>query len=765
MRRPLCLICLAFVVTVMSVLIMHPPPSESYSDLVGRIVTLEGQVYRKEKKEDICYIYMKQIVISDEPIHSNSLSKYENLHSKTSQSNPESNKKNFDIQGTLCLLPIKLEPKMGSVLQIRGKVAIYPIATNEGEFDQQKYWKMQTIDFQLKDCAILKRSKHYNFWSEFLYQGRNKCGEVYDAILGERHASVLKAMILGDKKTLDRDIKNIYQRNGIAHILAISGLHISMIGMGIYKLLRKSYVPIGCASLISIFFMINYGIMTDMSSSACRATVMFAFYLLAKMTRRSYDMLTAMTLSAVYLIAEQPQYVFHTGFQLSFAAILAIGLVNPAFKHWFPSKIKCISSFFTSLSISVTTMPLLLFSFYEIPTYATLINVIIIPLMTIVLLSGIISILACEISIQLGKIAALPCTGIFVFYEWICYLAELLPMHSWIVGKPSIIQIILFYMGLLILVCCYERISWQGATLFLAIIISLLTVKIKDDLEITMIDVGQGDGFLIQNANGNAYLIDSGSSSRFGVGTYQVIPFLKAKGIGELQYVFASHSDKDHVNAIEEIIEQSENGNGIRMKYLVIPGIGSRDQDEAYKNIVLKAKEKNIPIIYMNKGDVLKDDNLKITCLHPPKKFIPENGNAYSNVLWISYRNFDALFTGDVEGNGEKELIGTLQNWLRRSADKNKDVHLEILKVAHHGSKNTTSDKFLALSNPQIGLLSCALHNSYGHPHKELLNRLEKHKISYFMTSQEGAVKIRTDGKKIWITTFFGNQKYQSICR
>ncbi len=766
MRRPLCLVCLAFVVTVMSILLIFPPPTEEYSSLEGRIYTLEGRVYRKELKEDICYVYLQQVQFCDKSNNSGFNSKSDNLHSKTNQNEPINiiNQK-YKIQGVICLVPEKSEPHIGSILQIRGKIAVYPGATNEGEFDQQKYWKIQKIDFQLRDAMILGSTKSFNYWNEYLYQCKNKCEKVYEVILEDSHASILKAMVLGNRKTLDQETKSLYQRNGIAHILAISGLHISLIGMGIYLILRRLYLPISCASFASIFIMFNYGIMTDMSSSACRAIVMFAIHLLAKTAKRSYDMLTAMTLSAVCIIVEQPEYVFYTGFQLSFGAIIAIGLVCPAFRHWCHSKVKCVSSLVTSFSISITTMPIILFSYYEIPTYAILLNLIIIPLMALLLLFGLAIIPIGSISAYYGKIVALPCIGILTLYNWLCHMAELLPGHSWIAGKPSVMQIIIFYIGLGVLVCCYEKISWQGAMLMLTVILSILTIKVNDDLTVTMIDVGQGDGFCIQNPTGNTYLIDSGSSSKDKVGTYQVIPFLKSRGIRELQYVFATHSDKDHINGIEEIIEQSGDGNGIRMNHLVLPGIGRSDQDNAYQDMIDTAKSKKITVIYMNAGDILTDGEVSFTCLHPQKGFVPDSANAYSNVLWLSYRKFDALFTGDVEENGEKALIEALKGNLFKNAEKKEKVHLEILKVAHHGSKNSTSDDLLTQSNPEIGLLSCGLHNSYGHPHKELLERLEQNHIPYVMTSREGAVQIRTDGRKIRITTFLGSREYWCMCR
>lgn len=754
MRRPLCLACLAFVVTIMLVLIISTPPSGENTITEGEWLQVEGTVYQKEQKEDILYVYIRNIKFFNKQFKSDN-----------SNQNPQTNQINFPDtkqEGIQCILSREQEPKLGSRILLEGKARHFPEATNEGEFNQRFYWRIQRIDVQIKDAAIIMESGEYNHWQEALYRVRKLCEERYDRYMSKAHASVMKAMLFGNKKEIDSEIKNLYQRNGIAHMLAISGLHISIIGMGFYKLLRKAYIPISVASGISIFVMYHYGIMTGMSSSAGRAIIMFIIQLLAQITKRSYDMLTAMALAAVCIVVEQPLYVFYTGFQLSFGAILGIGLVYPALRHY------CQNRFFgallASVSISLTTMPVILFSYYEIPRFAIFLNIVCIPLMTILVTCGLALLPIGVISGYLGQIGAIPCILILSLYEKICLVTEKLPGHSWIVGKPSLIRIMLFFLALGILAVFYERVTKELAIFLIVMAISILTGRVRDDLLITAIDVGQGDGFCIQNENGNNYLIDAGSSSKKNVGKYQVIPTLKAKGIGELQYIFVSHSDSDHTSAVIELLEQAGDGNGIKINGIVLPGIQQSYQDEGYRELVQIAEEKGVFVSFMKTGDSLKDGKLEFLCLHPGESFVPEGANSYSNVLLVSYGEFEALFTGDVEGNGELALIQQLKKYRTkyevergRKGISDKEFQIEWLKVAHHGSKNSTSGEFLEICSPKAAVLSNGKNNSYGHPHKELLQRLEEQNIPYHMTSQEGAITLQTNGKKIKLTKFVEN--------
>lgn len=734
MRRPLCLACLAFVVVVMVLLILFKAPVFSLGEKEGESVVVTGRVEQKEKKEDTWIVHLSQITYHNQPEQPSDSRQTEAKDTGT-----------FEPEGILCYLEDTKEPKLGSYIKVKGKLESFRAATNYGEFNKYSYYRTQRLYCQMKRGELQAESTTYLKLNEGLYQLRKRLEAVYDSVFLPKDSSVMKAMLLGNKTELDLDTKALYQRNGIAHILAISGLHISIIGMGLYRLLRKMRIPLAAAAAGSVTVMYCYGIMIGMGTSAYRAIFMFAIHLLAEVTMRTYDMITAMAMAAVCIILEQPLYVFHTGFQLSFSAILAIGLVSPVFLHHLPSKIPIINTVLISFSISFTSMPILLSAYFELPLYSILLNLIIIPIMTILLLCGLtmLPILSLTTNKILEWILSIPCVAILRFYEILCFMVERLPYNTWIAGKPSIFQIILFYTGLILIACFYEVISGWLILFGIAIMTVLLTIHPGTGLTITMIDVGQGDSFCLEADSGRSYLIDGGSSNKQKTGQYQIIPFLKAKGIAKLDYVFVTHSDSDHTSGVKELMGQAAASNGIRIDTLVLPYLKTAYQDEAYCELAEQANQQGIPVIYMKKGDFVIDGKLQIECLHPDSGFIPDSVNAYSMVLSVTYGEFDTLFTGDVEENGEDALILELRS--RKEEGTLKDY--ELLKVAHHGSQYTNSQELLELCRFEMGFISCGKGNSYGHPHIETIGRLEKEGIEWRNTKEEGAVSINISGR------------------
>lgn len=493
-----------------------------------------------------------------------------------------------------------------------------------------------------------------------------------------------------------------------------------------------------------------------MGSSVRRAIFMFLLQLLSEITRRSYDMLTAMAVAAVSIILEQPLYVFDGGFQLSFGAIMGIGLVYPALQYHVPEN-KLYHMIMASVSISMTTLPLILYHYYEIPRYSVLMNICIIPTVGILVvcgmgmlfIGGISELLTGSLPATIDGILSMPCIFLLNLYERFCGVIENLPGQTWITGKPQIGLILLYYIALLLIVCFHEKLPGLIALLLVITGILLMTTKVNTGLTITSIDVGQGDCFFIRSETNHVYLIDAGSSSRNKVGTYQTIPYLKSQGVNQIEAIFVSHADSDHMNGVLEIMEQAQTGNGIQVKQLVLPKIANIHKDDGYRELEQTAYENEIPIVYMKAGDMLTDGRLRVTSLHPSEQFIPTDSNSYSNVLWVSFDEFDGLFTGDVEANGEEALLNTLYKW----KNQEKLNSMELLKVAHHGSKNSTPLSMLELLEPEISVISCGEQNHYGHPHEELLERLEKIQTKTYRTDECGAITIKTNGKQMTIST------------
>ena len=723
MRRPVCLIGLAFVVIIRIYLYLCPLPVPDLEQADKSMVTLTGQVEKKEYRisnnQEVLVVYLKDVQVI----------------------NPQ-----LQISGVMCYMEAE-EPNIGSYVQIRGKLRAFSKATNPGEFDAASYYQILNIQARIQNAVILKETQSYDRFREGLYKIRCYFSALLDACYGEKDASVMKAILLGEKSGLDEDIKMLYQLNGVIHILSISGLHISMIGMGLYKILHKCRCPMILNILFSIAFMYCYGVMTGMSISAVRAIMMFGFHIAAGLFGRTYDMLTAMAVSAITVLFRQPLYLYHSGFLFSFGAILAIGLFLPVLEENLLWKTKVEKVMSTGLAVSVITLPVYLCFYYEYPLYSLLLNLLIIPGTSVVVSGGLCTLTAAACYLPLGKFAALPAHIILAFYEICCTLTLKLPGSRNILGKPETWQIVMFAAIICVAVFCSKK--WSRLQFWMGILIAMLclTMRFQSGLQITVIDVGQGDGIYIADDRGGHYLIDGGSSSKSDVGTYQILPFLKEEGVDSLDAVFVTHMDSDHYNGIRTLIEDM-NTNGIPIKNLFLPDIGENSKSEAYIELAELAEKQGISVQYIHKGDILRHGKLKFTCLHPEKGAEQET-NESSIVLYLEYKAFTALFTGDLEGSGEEEV--------RQELECDADLQGEgitLLKVAHHGSRNSTGEAFLVTASPNVALISAGKDNSYGHPHEELLQRLTEAGSHIYVTAEGGAITVTYRDGKVRVKQF-----------
>lgn len=723
--------CLAFVVMISILQIFIQFPFRSYENLEGQTIQISGQVYSKQIKNDKKIISLK------------------NIQGKNIAPNEK-------VQ-VLCYLEEDSFPYIGSTILIEGKVQPFPKATNPGEFNQQGYYQVLDMNFRLNNSKILKIGRNYNYHGELLYQIKERIKSIVDKGLPEKEAGILNAMMLGEKGFLDEEIKSLYQRSGISHVLAISGLHITLLGMGVYKLLRKCSLSITLSSILSIFLMYEYGIMTGFGTSTARAIFMFTIHLVGQIIGRTYDLITAMAIACVLLLCVQPLYLRHSGFLLSFGAIMGIALVNSSIQKWIPDLLlkgkivkKIVQGFCSSISITLTTLPILLSSFYEYPIYSTFLNLFIIPLMTILFLFAVLGIAVGLVSQTGAYLLFFPCNIILIIYEKAALLIEKLPYGKWITGKPEPWQIVCYYCLLFVTICLIEfyRSSFRKKSMIVLLVgIALLCGTFGKKLTITMLDIGQGDALVIQTAQGQTVMIDGGSSSKKKIGMYQMIPFLKYSGISSVDYLFISHMDSDHISGIVELME-SVNEHGIKLKNLVVSQYAIRD--DAYSNVIRMAKEKEITILGMKGGDSLLLGEIELNCIYPYEGEVYENNNSSSMVLELLSENFSGIFMGDLEENKERQVLDTL---------KSKNVQKEeydLLKVSHHGSNNSSAAYFLEYIRPSLSIISCGRKNRYGHPGKDTLERLKQVNSKVMVTAEEGAIQIEIleNGKKMSIKSY-----------
>lgn len=393
---------------------------------------------------------------------------------------------------------------------------------------------------------------------------------------------------------------------------------------------------------------------------------------------------------------------------------------------------KCFSeAFLGSLGIQLVTLPILLSSYYEAPLYSVLANFLLLPLMGGVLFASLGGIIMGGIQIFLGKF----CFG-FVHYclflfDTVCRILANLPCPNMILGKPFLWQIVLYYVGLLAFCSLQKRRDSRKNRLFLlaSVVIICLPVHRVAGIEITNLDVGQGDCTCIRT-NIGTLLVDGGSSDVSDVAKYRIVPYLKSQGVSYLEYVFVTHSDSDHISGIRGLLEDPHHM-GLKIGTVVLPKIEKKDV--AYVELVALCKKAGVNVVFMEKGDRIEWGEAVISCLHPYASYKWETENNYSLVLQLCYRRFNGLLTGDLEAEGERELQGQIG-------------HATYLKVGHHGSKGASSEDFLQRVTPDLAVLSAGRKNRYGHPSAEVMERLREVGAKMYCTIEKGAVTVESDG-------------------
>lgn len=683
--------------------------------------------------------------------------------------------------------------RIGSTVQISGNLQYFETAGNPGEFNAWSFYSNRGVLFRVNEALITAQSQSYNKISHGLFCLKKNREAVFIKYLSQEDAAIMSGMVFGDKNAIDKDINALFQRNGISHILAISGLHISFIAMGVYYLLRRIPIPLILTAIISELFIILYAIMVGFSSSAFRSVIMISIFLLSKIFKRTYDLLTSLSVACILTILMEPGLIFDCGFLLSFTAIVGMGVLLPVLNKAILPKNKILKNLVSCIAVFFTTLPVLLYFYYEVPIYAILLNLIVIPLSSPLMgLSFILLMIADTIPFLPDAIAA-GVTGILYIYKSTCRICEQLMIARSNPGQPSAF-LILIYIGILTTavwileirlsvarnikeqntkrinqrkknrkskntrnardrnkVHCNTIVKDQrkqelllsvyGSIVLIAAVAVLLCNKEKLN-RIFILDVGQGDGIVIQNKQGDVYIVDCGSISSTRVGEKRLIPFLKYYGMNEITGIFVTHSDEDHRNGIEELLLS------LQEEHIQVESIFLNEDsllEEGFETIQNAAKENNISVVAIEQGDRILAEEMEFMCLYPEKGQYAAEANDRSLVLMLQCYETEILLTGDSGSECEKEYLEKID----LSGQK-----FRILKVAHHGSDSSTSKELLEKWKPDMALISCGEKNRYGHPHKEILDRLKKNKIPCLITKDRGCIEIVIKKDRVLYDTF-----------
>ncbi|MBQ4562882.1 MAG: DNA internalization-related competence protein ComEC/Rec2 [Lachnospiraceae bacterium] len=646
----------------------------------------------------------------------------------------------------------------GDQITVIGTLSGFDTATNPGQFDYRAYQAAHGIYLQLygKDARIVKASvRPPERWLGTLRRS------AMDIFLNASPTSggTMAAMVLGDKTNLPEERYQLYLETGIGHILTLSGLHLSLLGVGLYGFLRKKVTiptwPAAVGMTVALFLYVR---LIGSGISAVRAMVAIVCSILAGCLGKTYDSLSAAGLGMLLILTEYPMQICRPAFWLSFGAVLAMGGILPELNRWLKPQKKLAKTMLSVLVIWIALMPVTAINQYVIQPYSLLLNLVVVPMMG-PLLIGCIGVLGLGMAIPTAASwVARAIEAAFWAMDRLCELTINLPGSELIVGAPRYSQLMIYYgvlAGFLLLVVYRNRREWEAqentvyeerseklsakpnaflrwssvVVLCAALVLVLFLGVGRNRLQMIFLDVGQGDCICIRMPGGTTMVVDGGSTSEEQVGEYRILPCLTWAGIDRIDYLVITHLDEDHLNGLMELLQA-----GFPVGHLLMSKATTK---WSKMELIGEIAEKNgTKVVLMGENDMIMSGKVEVKCVSPAKTLAPETENEASVVLELTYGQFSCLLTGDVEGDGEQAVETYVKN---QSA-------YTVLKVAHHGSKYSTSEVFLTAVAPKAAVISCSKNNSYGHPHAELIARLEKTGCDIFCTADCGAVMVETDG-------------------
>lgn len=587
----------------------------------------------------------------------------------------------------------KLDYKLGDYVKISGTLNKPYDNTVFNLFNYRKYLLSNKIYYILYADNITKVKDNSNIF----YKIKNI---IYERIDNLKSKDYIKTFILGDKQDLNDEILSSYQENGISHLLAISGMHISLLTVILSKLLKKFKYNYFIISIFLIF----YAFLTSFTPSVLRAVFLYIF--------NKIDKKNLILLIASFMLFYNSYYIYNVGFLFSFIIsfyLIYFGKLTNKFNNYF------VKLFITSTICFVASIPIMINNFYYINIISPLINVIFVPFISLVIfpLSIITLIFPILDNLLFVLLNFMENLTIFCNNFNINLIMAKIPFYLFIIYYLIITFIFIkpkYFYVLIIILIIHNNIKYFNKNSYL-----------------TMIDVGQGDSILLEIKSKNI-LIDTGGNmfSDYNMAKNKLIPYFKSLGIKKIDYLILTHGDYDHIGNAKYIVEN------FKVEKVIF---NCGEFNELETDLIKVLDEKKIP--YYSCIKELNIDNNKLYFLQT-KEYDNENDN--SNVIYTELSGYNFMFMGDASSTTEKEII-----------DKYNLPDIDVLKVGHHGSRTSSSIEFINEINPEYSIISVGKNNRYGHPNKEVLDALEESKI--YRTDQNGSIMFKINNNKLKIET------------
>lgn len=627
------------------------------------------------------------------------------------------------------------EWKAGTVCLFKGNLREPNHQTVENGFDYKAFLKHQKIHWIFLVDFITNCHNQPNFIDK-MANLRSIVIQFIEEQYPKETNGFVQALLIGYRDGIDEEDYKVYLQLGIVHLLAISGLHVGLILTSLYWILLRLRLTKEQAMFLLCILLLLLTLITGAAPSVLRASLMAEIFLLGRLFNKYVLPIDCISISFILFVLINPFDIYHIGFQLSYVVsyslILSQRIINQR-KH--PLK----QFLMVTLIAQLSSLPIVIFYQYEFSLLSIAANLLFIPLYVYILLPlSYISFLITLLSPSLGQILI---HLLHLGFDYSLKVAELFSYPSFFtitVGHVSIFTVCFFYAMLIYLLIFLEKVlPIKQITKWVICWIAILVIyvvcgKFLQPGEVTFIDVGQGDAIFIREPGiGTSYLIDTGGvvqvhneewkkrKDPFSLGKDVLIPFLKSKGVTELEGLFLTHGDFDHIGEAITLLEN------FKVNQIFIPKYFGRGELE--QQLLKTAKNKNIPIHEVKGGDKI-DLAYTFYVMSPLKETDSKNDN--SLVLYGKIGGKRWIFTGDLEEEGELRMVKQYPH-----------LQADVLKVGHHGSKTSTSEQLLKHIKPHSAVISVGRNNRYQHPHQNVLNRLNKQNITIFRTDQMGSIQ------------------------
>ena len=638
------------------------------------------------------------------------------------------------------ILPLDMEAPFASVIRISGTLGIPELPSTPGAFNSFMFSRSRGFFYTVfpRDFEVLSYGSGARV---FLNDIRENIITVFENNLPEQHSALARSMVLGDRTGIDQETIDAYRAAGIYHVLVISGLHITILLLFVYKFLNF-FINRNISALIAFLFIISYGTMIGFSVSVFRAILMAGVFILAELFHKERDLLTTASLAAIIMLIVHPLYLFDIGSQLSFGAVFGIALFNKPMQNLLkkillllkidPKKFKTIQDSITiDIAITIALTPIFAFHFYRVNPYSLFGNIAITFTTVIVI---ILAFLLALVGLILEPLAFIFVGAVYLLLSFHMFIAMFfyeMPGSFFLVGSPPVALIIIYYSFILSIVYFSKK---KLVSFVFTVVFGLFLLGQDTSPSISFMDVGQGKSTII-TYSGNTIIIDGGGPWGRPVGNSTginvLIPYLEFHGINFIDKIFLTHDSMDHIVGIIELVGNKRIG-------AIYTTIGL-DREVFFANMLIeRAEYYNVPIYFIYGPQRFNFDGLFIDLLHPTLSTNFRTANQTSLVFRVVYGDTAFLLASDIDKESEREIIasGVL-------------LSSNVLQVAHQGSRNSSYEGFLRSVNPTYAVISAGRGNVHGHPHTETLYRLRRENIIYLKTFNKGTITFRTNGYEI----------------